>query len=103
MRAEDPEWCPPGGENIHQVRARTFAALQRILRKHRNETTLIVAHGTAINCMLGEVLGIAPTHNFRFGVANCSLSEVVLERDRMYVRYLNDTSHLAGIESAPEA
>lgn len=103
MRAEDPAWHPPGGENILQVRARTMAALQRIVRKHKNETTLIVSHGTAINCMLGEVLGIAPTHNFRFGVANCSLSEVVVERGRFYVRYLNDTSHLAGIESPVES
>jgi broad specificity phosphatase PhoE len=102
MRAEDPAWHPPGGENIHQVRTRTYAALQRILKQHRNQTTLIVAHGTAINCLLSEVLCIPPTHNFRFGVSNCSLSEVQ-ERDRLYVRYLNDTSHLAGVESPPES
>ena len=103
MRAEDPAWQPPGGETIGIVRERTFAALQRIVKKHRNETVLIVSHGTAINCMLSVVMGVAPSHNFRFGVTNCSFSEVVLDRNTPVVTVLNDTSHLVGIQSPAES
>lgn len=99
MRQEDPAWCPPGGEDIAAVRLRTFAALKRIAAAHRHETVLVVAHGTAITCMLSEALGIALSHNFRFEVANCGLSEVVMRRSTPIVVMLNDTSHLAGLAS----
>ena len=97
MRAEDPEWQPPGGETTGMVRARTFAALQRIAKAHAHETVLVVSHGTAINCMIAEALGMAPTHTFRFGVDNCGLSEVVMRRTTPIVLRLNETAHLAGL------
>lgn len=97
MRAEDPSWQPPGGETIGMVRARTFAALQRIAKAEQHHTVLIVSHGTAIHCMLAEVLGMAPSHTFRFDVANCGVSEVVMRRTTPVVASLNDTAHLAGL------
>lgn len=97
MRAEDPAWHPPGGENIVMVRQRTFRALGRIARRHRNQTVLVVTHGTAINCMLAEVLGMAPEFTFRFDVGNCGLSEVVLRGRNLVVASLNDRSHLEGL------
>jgi broad specificity phosphatase PhoE len=97
MRAEDPAWCPPGGETVAAVRERTLAALRRIARRHRGEQVLVVSHGTAINCMLSGVLGMAVSHVFRFDVANCGLSAVVLRRQNFVVTMLNDTSHLAGV------
>ncbi|MCK9518602.1 MAG: histidine phosphatase family protein [Dehalococcoidia bacterium] len=94
MRAEDPAWRPPGGETVGEVRARTFRALTRIARRHAGQNVLVVTHGTAINCMLSAVLGIAPGYTFRFDVANCGLSEVHARQRRLVVRMLNDTSHL---------
>jgi broad specificity phosphatase PhoE len=97
MRAEDPAWHPPGGEDTAAVRQRTFAALQRIAKAHPHESVLVVAHGTAINCMLAEVLGMAPTHVFRIAIDNCGLSELIFRRATPIVTRLNDTSHLAGV------
>lgn len=97
MRDEDPAWQPPGGETLDMVRTRTVAALARIARAHSHQTVLIVTHGTTINCMLGGVLGMPPSHTFRFDVANCGLSEVVIRRTTPVVVTLNDISHLAGL------
>jgi alpha-ribazole phosphatase/probable phosphoglycerate mutase len=97
MRREDPSWQPPGGETTAAVRARTFAALQRMAKRHRNEDVLVVSHGTAINCLIAEVLGMAPTHVFRFAVANCGLSCVTVTGGRLVVTLLNETAHLEGI------
>jgi broad specificity phosphatase PhoE len=99
MRAEDPAWRPPGGENIAEVRARTCAALNRIATAHTGRTVLVVTHGTAINCMLSAVLGMAPEFTFRVNVANCGLSRLLFHRGRFSVVSMNDTSHLA----TPEA
>lgn len=99
MRAEDPAWRPPGGETIGEVRERTFAAFKRIARAHQHQTVLVVTHGTAINCMIAEALGVAPSHTFRFQVANCGLSEVTMRRATPILTLLNDTAHLAGLSS----
>ena len=98
MRAEDPAWRPPGGETIGEVRARTMAALRKVAREHAHQTVLVVTHGTAINCMISEAIGIAPTHTFRFEVANCGLSELVFRRSGAVLTLLNDTAHLAGLK-----
>ncbi|MCC6381367.1 MAG: histidine phosphatase family protein [Dehalococcoidia bacterium] len=98
MRSEDPAWQPPGGETIAQVRARTHAALLRVAHRHRHETALVVAHGTAIQCMLAEVLGMRPEFTFRFAVANCALSEVTVLRGKPTVTLLNETLHLRGLQ-----
>lgn len=98
MRARDPLWRPPGGEDVAEVRARISATLQRIIRRHRNQTVLVVSHGTAINCMLGEVLGSAVAATFNFEVSNCGLSEVVVHGAKPVVTLLNDTSHLAAVQ-----
>jgi broad specificity phosphatase PhoE len=97
MREEDPAWQPPGGETVEMVRVRTVAALARIAKAHAHQTVLIVTHGTAINCMLGGVLGVPSSHTFRFEVANCGLSEVMMRRTTPVVVTLNDVSHLAAL------
>ena len=97
MRAEDPGWRPPGGETIGEVRQRTFAALRRVAKAHQHQTVLIVTHGTAINCMISEALGVAPSHTFRFHVANCGLSEITMRRATPILSLLNDTAHLVGV------
>src|SRR6185312_469139 len=89
MRAEDPAWQPPGGETT---------AMVRIAKAHAHQTVLIVSHGTAINCMLAEALGMAESHTFRFEVANCSISEVLLRRSTPIVVRLNDTAHLVAVK-----
>jgi broad specificity phosphatase PhoE len=97
MRNEDPAWRPPGGEAIAEVRARTYAALLDVARRHPHQTTLIVTHGTATNCLIAEAIGIAASHTFRFEVANCGLSELVFLRGKAVLTLLNDTAHLAGL------
>lgn len=97
MREEDPAWRPPGGESVAEVRARTFRALERIVKGHRNREVLVVSHGTAINCLLSAVLGMPESHVFRIDVTNCALTELEERCGRLYVVRLNDTAHLAGL------
>ncbi len=100
LRDEDPAWQPPGGETLAAVRCRTAATLRRIAARHHHEEVLIVSHGTAIACMLAEVLAAAPTHALRLEVANCALSCVTVgPHGRLYLTLLNDASHLDGLAS----
>lgn len=101
MEREDPAWRPPGGEDMLAVRHRTYAALMRIAQAHGHATVLIVTHGTAINCLVAEVLAMAPSHTFRVDVANCAVSEIELRKGRPVVTLLNDRSHLATLMAKP--
>jgi probable phosphoglycerate mutase len=66
---------------------------------HPGQTVLVVTHGTAINCMLAGVLGMAPEFTFRVSVANCGLNRLSYSRGVFTVVSMNDTSHLAGVEA----
>jgi broad specificity phosphatase PhoE len=98
MRDEDPAWRPPGGETVGEVRERTRAAFDRILAAHGGHRVLVVAHGTAINCLLSSILEMPETHVFRIDVANCGLTELEVRGGRTYVARINDTSHLVGLK-----
>ena len=97
MRHEDPAWRPPGGENVAEVRARTRAAFDRIVEAHEGKKVLIVAHGTALNCLISTLLNMPESHVFRVEIANCGLTEVDVRKGTPYVLSMNDTAHLAGI------
>lgn len=97
MRHEDPEWRPPGGENVAEVRARTRAAFDRIVEAHEGKRVLVVAHGTALNCLISTLLDMPESHVFRVEIANCGLTEVDVRKGTPYVLSMNDTAHLAGI------
>jgi broad specificity phosphatase PhoE len=101
LAREDPAWRPPRGETLAEVRARTHAALLGIIQRHRARTVLVVSHGTAINCMVAELLGVAPSHTLRFQVSQAAFTEITMSGGRPYLVCLNDRSHLAGLESAP--
>lgn len=98
MRDEDPAWRPPGGETVAEVRARTSAALDRIVHAHKGKHVLVISHGTAINCLLSAVLGMPETHVFRIDVHNCGLTELEVRGGRYYVVRVNDTAHLADLK-----
>lgn len=94
MRDEDPAWQPPGGETIEMVRARTARAFWRLAKAHRRQTTLVVSHGTAIACMVAELLAVPLTHTFRLSVSNCGLTEIAVVNSRAVLVRLNETAHL---------
>jgi broad specificity phosphatase PhoE len=102
MRREDPAWQPPGGETMAMVRQRTAAALHRIAGAHRGKHVLVISHGTAIACMLAEVLAMAPTHTLRLETANCGLSRVVVAGSRVGLVQLNETRFLDGLTGPPK-
>ena len=47
-----PETCPVGGESYGNVERRTVAALQPLLKKHRDQTVVVAMHSTAMSRMI---------------------------------------------------
>lgn len=100
MRAEDPAWHPPGGETTAMVGQRMFDSVRRIAHAHRHQTVLVVSHGTATQCLLAEILGMAPTHVFRTDVSNCGLTIISEVRKNLVVLTMNETGFLENMDAA---
>ncbi|MGR3805377.1 histidine phosphatase family protein [Marinibacterium profundimaris] len=87
IEAEDPDhitafWRepgpvrPPGGESWHDMRARTDAAVDRLLAAHAGETLVIVAHFGMILGQLERALGVPTTEVFAQKIDNLSVTEL---------------------------
>ena len=67
---------PPGGESWHDMRARTDAAVDRLLAAHAGETLVIVAHFGMILGQLERALGVPTTEDFAQKIDNLSVTEL---------------------------
>jgi broad specificity phosphatase PhoE len=72
---------------------RAIAALERIARSHRGEEVVIVSHGAALGLALGQLLHGDPDRWPEFHLANCGVSELVLEPEPRLIAW-NRTEHL---------
>jgi broad specificity phosphatase PhoE len=75
------------------VMARVTGALARIARAHRGEEVVVVGHGAALGIALGELLHGDPMRWQKYHLANCGLSELVLEPEPKLLAW-NQTDHL---------
>jgi broad specificity phosphatase PhoE len=59
------------------------------------QTVLAVAHGGVINAICYAVAGVDPSRPGLFEIANCAISEIILDRaGRQLIARHNDTCHL---------
>ena len=91
--AADPDFAPPLGESPRQVVARVSAALAAIAGAHRGGPVVVVSHGAALGLALGSLLERDANQWQRFHLANCGLSELVLEPAPRLLSW-NATGHL---------
>jgi len=68
--------CPPGGESLIQVIARTGKALDRLADQHRGEDVVIVSHGGAIRAALAHAIRSDPDVVLNFSIQNLSLTRL---------------------------
>lgn len=93
MVAEQRWDALPGGESNDHLRTRVRAAIGRIVAAHPDERVVVVSHGGVI----ADIVAFATQtpHPFTFlGVANASITHLVVTGDRWIVRRFNDTAHL---------
>lgn len=91
--ASDPGFAPPGGESPRQLIARVGDALRRIALAHRGEQVVVVSHGAALGFTLGSLLDGDTNQWQRYHLANCAVSELVLEPAPRLLSW-NRTEHL---------
>ncbi|MBV9661886.1 MAG: histidine phosphatase family protein [Acidimicrobiales bacterium] len=90
---EEGRWAViPGAEHDDQFAARVRSGIGRIAAAHPDELVAVFTHGGVIAQVLSEATGARRLA--LAGVANGSISEIVVTGDRWLVRSFNDTAHL---------
>ena len=99
--ARDMDAVVPNGETWPQVQARMSAVLRRVLDAHPGpeETVLLVGHGGSGRMLALEALQAPLPTLLRLHLDNASLSRLDFHSGDSRVIFLNDTSHLEGLDT----
>jgi probable phosphoglycerate mutase len=89
----DPHFAPPGGESLQDVTERSIGALRRLAAAHPGERVIVVGHGGTFGLGLAVLIAGSHTAWGDYQVANCSVSEFVLDPEPKLLRF-NGTEHL---------
>ena len=90
---------PKGAETIDLFNARIVSFLDDLKREHDEQVVLLVGHGGSLSEILRVVLGLSPERRWYIEMENASLSEVLIADDYVALKRLNDTCHLADLET----
>ena len=84
----------PGGESFQEVQKRAYTAFLDIIKKHPDETVVIVSHGGTIGTIFCSILELNLKHIFSIKQNNASINRIEYANDRAFITLLNDTHHL---------
>jgi len=84
----------PGGESFQIVQQRAMAALTKCVERHREQTSVMVAHGGSLRAMLCAALGMELDEIWSIGQDSTAVRIVEYSDDKAEVIILNDISHL---------
>jgi alpha-ribazole phosphatase len=94
----------PAGESLDDVRKRATAVWDRALLEQSGGKIVICSHDAVLRVLLLAALGLTLDHFWKWSFENASLSVIEARGDEgaetFHLVRLNDTGHLAGIQSA---
>jgi len=103
---EDPAWRswneqratarPPGGEAMQEAQSRVLRWTGLLPARHPDEVILAVSHADVIKAAICAHLGLTLDAYWRFDICPASLSAIELWPGGGRVRFLNETSAVAG-------
>jgi len=90
-----PDWAAiPGGESLQEVLARTVAALREVVRRHPDDTVVLVAHDSVNRVLLLHALELPLSRYWQFKQSPCAINEIDFGEDGFVIHSVNQTDHL---------
>ena len=90
------------GESLQDLAARVADAVRMVLKRHPDDTVVLVGHDSVNRALLLGFLGLPSSAYWRIDQAPCCLNEIDIGGDRVCVRRINETQHLDAIARAQE-
>jgi phosphoserine phosphatase len=90
-----PDWAAiPGGETLQAVLTRTVSTLRGVIRRHPDDTAVLVGHDSVNRVILLHALALPLSRYWRLGQHPCAINEIDLSEDGFVVLSINETYHL---------
>ena len=90
-----PEWAAiPGGETLQAVLVRAMAALRDVVRRHPEDTVILVGHDSTNRVILLHALDLPLSRYWRLRQDPCALNVIEVTGGSFVVVAINETSHL---------
>jgi phosphoserine phosphatase len=84
----------PGGETLQEVLARVAKALRTIVRRHPQETVVLVGHDSVNRVILLHALEMPLARYWQLGQDPCAINRIEASPEGFVVHTMNDTAHL---------
>ena len=84
----------PGGESLHQVSERAFAAMLEKCRLHPDQQIVLVSHTVVNRLILLRVLGMGRERFWHLRQEPCAINEIEMREGDFILVRMNDTCHL---------
>lgn len=84
----------PGEGSLHNVQKRVMKYVDEIILQNTGKNILIVSHGGVIKLIVLGLLGIGLEVYNKFYITNTSVSILHVDKDKRYLKTLNDTCHI---------
>lgn len=79
----------PGGETVPEIQQRVFPIMDDIVRRHRGQRVVIVAHGGINMLILCRALGLPPANIFRLKQDFCCVNRIDYHPEGCQVTLMN--------------
>jgi len=87
----------PNGESLQDLIARSADALRQVLRRHTDDTVVLVSHDSVNRALLLQLLEQPLSAYWRLGQDPGCINEIGLFAERAHVLSINETSHVDGL------
>lgn len=84
----------PGGESLGEVRVRSMAALEEVIRLHPGKTLVLVSHRVINKVLICGILGIENSHFWQIGQDTTAINLIQFKNGKYILSLLNETCHL---------
>ena len=90
-----PDFVMPGGESAAQFVRRCVVTLERIARRHEDETIVVVSHGLVLDAMYRTAVSMPIEIPRGFPLLNCSVNTFRFDGNAWTALAVCDVSHLS--------
>lgn len=91
----------PAGESLQDVVARTADVVREMLSRypHDSDQVLLMAHDSVNRAILLQLLDQPLSAYWRLEQSPCAINEIIIDKQKISIRCINDTAHLEGFDS----
>jgi probable phosphoglycerate mutase len=84
----------PGGESLDDVRVRSMAALEEVIRKHPGKALIIVSHRVVNKVLICGILGLDNSHFWQISQDPTAINLIQYRNGKYILSLMNETCHL---------